>query len=54
MIIFGKEMPMRRGFIWTAGVLFILSNFFQAGAVLGEDVMVDGARRYQTMEGFGT
>jgi O-glycosyl hydrolase len=45
---------MRGGFIWTAGILFILSSFVLAGAVSGEDVVVDGARRYQTMEGFGT
>jgi len=45
---------MRGGIIWVAGIVFILSSFVSAGVVLGEDVMVDGARRYQTMEGFGT
>jgi len=47
-------MSMRGGFIWTAGILFILSSFVLAGTVSGEDVIVDGALRYQTIEGFGT
>jgi O-glycosyl hydrolase len=47
-------MGMQGRFIWAAVVLFILSSFVAAGAVLGEDVVVDGARRYQTIEGFGT
>ncbi len=45
---------MRDGIIWAAGILFILANFVTAGAVRAEDVVVDGARRYQTIEGFGT
>jgi glucuronoarabinoxylan endo-1,4-beta-xylanase len=47
-------MPMRSGFICVAGILIVLSGIVSAGAALGEDVTVDGARRYQTIEGFGT
>ena len=45
---------MRSRFILAAAVLLILSNFVANEAVLGAEVMVDGAQRYQTIEGFGT
>ena len=45
---------MRSGFIWAVGLLFILNGFVSTVAVLGQDVTVDGARQYQTIEGFGT
>lgn len=44
---------MRSGFIRVV-VLFVFGGFVVAGAVSGEDIVVDGAHRYQTIEGFGT
>jgi len=49
-----KEMIMRTGFIWVVAALFILGIFAAGDCVFAADVTVDGARRYQTIEGFGT
>jgi len=45
---------MRTGFIWVVAVSLILGVFVTGDFVLAADVMVDGAQRYQTIEGFGT
>ncbi len=45
---------MRARFLWVIALLFILGNFAAAGTVWAVDVTVDGAVRYQRIEGFGT
>jgi O-glycosyl hydrolase len=47
----GKEIIMRVRFRWVMALLLILSIFVPAYSI---DVTVDGAVRYQTIEGFGT
>jgi O-glycosyl hydrolase len=50
----GKEIVMRARFMWVIALLLV-SNILATGAYASAlDVMVDGARRYQTIEGFGT
>ncbi len=48
-----KEMIVRTGFIWVIAVSFILGIFAAGDCVFAADVTVDGALRYQTIEGFG-
>ena len=53
IVRFGKEIIMRAGFMLVIAVLFTLS-ILAPGACAATDVTLDGARRYQTIEGFGT
>lgn len=45
---------MRAGFILVIAVLFTSSILIGAASAAGVDVTVNGAQRYQTIEGFGT
>ena len=45
---------MRVRFVWVIALLFILGIFVPAGSAYSVDVIVDGAKRYQNIEGFGT
>ena len=45
---------MRSKFIRVIALLFTLGIFTPAGSAYSVDVTVDGAVRYQTIEGFGT
>jgi len=45
---------MRTGFIWVVAASLILGIFVAGDCVFAADVTVDGSRRYQTIEGFGT
>jgi len=54
MVRLRKEINVRSRFIWVIALLFILGNLVAAGTVWAVDVTVDGALRYQRIEGFGT
>jgi glucuronoarabinoxylan endo-1,4-beta-xylanase len=49
-----KEIIMRKGLMRVIAVLLILTIFAAGDCAFATDVTVDGARRYQTIEGFGT
>ncbi|MHC4542402.1 MAG: hypothetical protein ACYS74_21885, partial [Planctomycetota bacterium] len=45
---------MRARFMWVITLLFMATNLMPAASATATEVIVDGAQRFQTIEGFGT